>query len=76
MEAQRHDRRTTEEPTMKEQTLAAWIDSHGTAEPTIDNGDGTLTVACSCVNVHTNASFIERSTIPGTLSAARDWLGY
>lgn len=61
---------------MKEQTLAAWIDSHGTAEPTIDNGDGTLNVSCAAVDVNTGESFIERSTIPGTLSAARDWLGY
>ncbi|WP_217481856.1 hypothetical protein [Burkholderia lata] len=56
--------------------LIRWIDSHNPAEPTIDNGDGTLTVACACVNVNTGASFVEHSTIPATLKAARDWLGY
>ncbi|MDN8027946.1 hypothetical protein QZN17_05140 [Burkholderia multivorans] len=61
---------------MNTKNLIAWIDGHDTAAQTIDNGDGTLTVACSCVNVNTGESFVERSTIPATLKAARDWLGY
>ncbi|MCA8266452.1 hypothetical protein [Burkholderia vietnamiensis] len=61
---------------MNTQILIAWIDSHDTVEPTVDNRDGTLTVACSCVNVNTGESFVEHSTIPATMTAARDWLGY
>ncbi|MCX4150997.1 MULTISPECIES: hypothetical protein [Paraburkholderia] len=59
----------------KTDQLGAWIDSHYPAEPTIDNGDGTLRVAVTCVDKD-RRSFIERSNIPATLSAARDWLGY
>ncbi|EPS1221671.1 hypothetical protein ACVBR5_000902 [Burkholderia cenocepacia] len=59
---------------MNVQTLIEWIDGHGTAEPTRDNGDSTLTVACEVVQ--NGRVSIERSTIPATLSAARDWLGY
>ncbi len=61
---------------MSTQALITWIDSHFPAEPTIDNGDGTLTVASECVNVHTNEVFIEREVIPATMSAARAVLGY
>jgi hypothetical protein len=55
--------------------LIAWIDSHDPAEPTVDNGDGTLRVAVTCVDKG-GRSFIERSNIPATMRAARDWLGY
>jgi len=58
------------------QKLIAWIDSHYPAEPTIDNGDGTLTVAIECVHVETSVAFIEFQVIPATMSAARDVLGY
>jgi hypothetical protein len=75
MEAQRHDRRTTEELAVNTQNLIAWIDTHGTAEPTIDNGDGTLNVSCIAVDAK-GGVFTEYATIPATLSAARDWLGY
>ncbi len=55
--------------------LVQWIDDHYPAEPTINNGDGTLTVAVLCVPKHGD-SFVERSIIPANLKAARDWLGY
>lgn len=55
--------------------LVAWIDSHYPPEPTIDNGDGTLLVSVTCVD-NDGRSLIERSNIPATLSAARDWLEY
>lgn len=55
--------------------LIAWIDSHDRPEPTIDNGDGTLTVATSCVDA-SGRCFIEHDVIPATMSAARDLLGY
>lgn len=54
--------------------LIRWIDTHHLPEPTIDNGDGTLTVACEVVKDGTTS--IERSRIPATREAARDWLGY
>jgi len=56
--------------------LVAWIDSHYPPEPTRDNCDGTLTVACKCVNVYTRAVWIERKVIPATVRAAREWLEY
>ncbi|WP_413168807.1 hypothetical protein [Burkholderia latens] len=55
--------------------LMAWIDSHYPAEPTIDNGDGTLTVASAAVD-RDGRVFVERDVIPANLSAARDLLGY
>ncbi|MGR9587115.1 hypothetical protein [Pandoraea sputorum] len=55
--------------------LVKWIDDHYPAEPTINNGDGTLTVAVLCVPEHGD-SFVERSVIRANLKAARDWLGY
>lgn len=55
--------------------LIRWIDTHHLPEPTIDNGDGTLTVACVMVAADRTTS-IDRSTIPATRKAARDWLGY
>lgn len=51
------------------------IDTHNLPERAIDNGDGTLTVACEVVAADNSVS-IERSTIPATRQAARDWLGY
>ena len=56
-------------------SLIAWIDGHDRPEPTVDNGDGTLTVATTCV-AGDGAVFIERDVIPATMSAARDLLGY
>lgn len=61
---------------MNHQSLIRFIDSHFPPEPTIDNGDGTLTVASAVVNVNTGASFIELDVIPATLTAARALLGY
>ncbi|MGU4696744.1 hypothetical protein K6L09_08760 [Burkholderia cepacia] len=55
--------------------LIRWIDSHHLPERTIDNGDGTLTVACVVIAADDTSS-IERSKIPATRKAARDWLGY
>jgi hypothetical protein len=55
--------------------LIAWVNEHGCAEPTLYNGDGTLTVACVAVDI-SGRTFIERDVIPATLSAARDLLGY
>ncbi|AJW93651.1 putative gp43 (plasmid) [Burkholderia gladioli] len=55
--------------------LVSWIDSHQLPEATRDNGDGTLTVACATVGRNGDVT-IERETIPATLQAARDWLGY
>ncbi|QND94349.1 hypothetical protein SY91_01748 [Burkholderia cenocepacia] len=57
------------------ETLIRWIDSHYTAAPTIDNGDGTLTVSTVSVD-REGRVFTERDTIPATLSAARDLMGY
>ncbi|MDY7802802.1 hypothetical protein U0E23_10020 [Burkholderia stagnalis] len=54
--------------------LIRWIETHNPPEPTIDNGDGTLTVAC--VATKDGVAFIEREKIPATRKAARDWLGY
>lgn len=59
---------------MKTATLIAWIDQHSRPEPTRDNGDGTLTVAS--VYVGADGSFVGRDTIPATLTAARELLGY
>lgn len=61
--------------------LLAFIDSHDVAEPTRINADGSLHVACVCVNTnlpegYNGRVFTEYSDIPATLSAARDWLGY
>lgn len=55
--------------------LIRWIDTHHLPERPIDNGDGTLTVACVVIAADRTTS-IERSTIPATREAARDWLGY
>ncbi|WP_186101417.1 hypothetical protein [Burkholderia gladioli] len=55
--------------------LIRWIDSHDLPEPTRDNCDGTLTVACVMVGRDDDVT-VERETIPATLKAARDWLGY
>jgi len=61
--------------------LIHWIDNHDTAAPTIDNGDGTLTVSSWVVRTnlpegHADRVFMDREVIPATLSAARDVLGY
>ncbi|MFP3670691.1 hypothetical protein SB717_37020, partial [Priestia sp. SIMBA_032] len=43
--------------------LVNWIDEHHPAEATVDNGDGTLTVAVTCC--HQNGSrTVDRSSIP------------
>ncbi|MDE1179462.1 hypothetical protein [Paraburkholderia sp.] len=55
--------------------LIAWIDSHDRPEPTIDNGNGTLTIATMCVAAD-RRHFIEYETIPATMQAAREVLGY
>lgn len=55
--------------------LIKWIDAHLTAAPTIDNGDGTLTVATPATDQDGNV-YIERDIIPATLQAARNLLGY
>ncbi|WP_334028985.1 hypothetical protein [Burkholderia orbicola] len=54
--------------------LIRWIETHHLPERVIDNGDGTLTVACEVVQ--NDRVSIERSKIPATRQAARDWLGY
>ena len=61
---------------MQTADLIRWIDSHYPAEPTLDNGDGTLTVAIPCVNVDTGKSFVEYAAIPATMRDARAVLGY
>ncbi len=61
---------------MSIKNLIRWIDSHYPAEPTVDNGDGTLTISCECVNTITGSVFVEREVIPATLAAARAALGY
>jgi hypothetical protein len=55
--------------------LARWIDSHARPEPTVNNEDGTLTVASYCIGPD-GMRFIEHDTIPATMQAARDLLGY
>lgn len=55
--------------------LIRWIETHHLPEPVVDNGDGTLTVACVAVAADRTTS-IERDKIPATRKAARDWLGY
>lgn len=66
---------------MSNASLIHWIDNHDTAAPTIDNGDGTLTISSWCVRTnlpqgHADRVFMERVIVPATLSAARDHLGY
>ncbi|EJN06459.1 hypothetical protein [Herbaspirillum sp. YR522] len=61
---------------MSAKNLIKWIDSHYPAAPTVDNGNGTLTISIECVNVNTSAVFIERQVIPATMAAAREVLGY
>ncbi|HGO6075295.1 TPA: hypothetical protein ACK3Q6_004487 [Burkholderia cepacia] len=65
----------TNEKEIKLRRLIAWIESHDPPEPTIDNGDDTLTVSCVSV-AKGGQTFIEREVIPATMKAARDWLGY
>ncbi|WP_208459045.1 hypothetical protein [Paraburkholderia fungorum] len=55
--------------------LIAWINDHDRPEPTLYNGDGTLTVATVAVDTG-GRTFIERDVIPATKRAARDLLGY
>jgi hypothetical protein len=56
--------------------LMTWIDSHQPRpEPTLDNKDGTLTVATQCSSVEKGV-FTERDVIPATMRAARELLGY
>ena len=55
--------------------LIEWINSHDRPEPTLFNGDGTLTVATTAVDT-SGRTFIERDVIPATMRAARDLLGY
>jgi hypothetical protein len=57
------------------QTLIAWIDSHDRPEATVNNGDGTLTVASVCVDA-AGVITIAHDIIPATLEAARELLGY
>lgn len=56
------------------QILISWIDRHDRPEPTIDNGDGTLTVASAYV--FDGAAHIQCDVIPATMPAARALLGY
>lgn len=55
--------------------LITWINDHDRPEPTLYNGDGTLTVAMVTIDT-SGRTFIERDVIPATMSAARDLLGY
>lgn len=56
------------------QALITWIDRHDRPEPTIDNGDDTLTVASVyCVNDEVR---VQHDVIPATMAAARALLGY
>ena len=66
---------------MNAANLIRFIDSHDTAAATTLNADGSLHVACACVNTnlpegHADRVFVEYSDIPATMQAARDWLGY
>lgn len=54
-------------------TLIRFIEDHG--NPVVVNGDGTLTVTSVEVDRNGVASAV-RNTIPATLAAARDLLGY
>ena len=53
--------------------LMRFISSHG--NPVVDNGDGTLTVTSEAVDRNGVVHFVPE-TIPATLAAARDLLGY
>lgn len=55
--------------------LMRWIDTHDRPEPTVDNMDGTLTVASVCTDAR-GVVTIEHDLIPATMQAARDLLGY
>lgn len=55
--------------------LIEWINEHDRPEPTLFNGDGTLTVATTAVDT-SGRTFIEHDVIPATMRAARDLLGY
>ncbi|MCA8237716.1 hypothetical protein [Burkholderia cenocepacia] len=56
------------------QVLIAWIDRHDRPEPTVDNGDDTLTVASAYS--FDGAVRVQRAVIPATMVAARALLGY
>lgn len=55
--------------------LIDWINGHYPPEPTLFNGDGTLTVATTVVDAG-GRTFIEHDVISATMRAARDLLGY
>lgn len=55
--------------------LIEWINEHDRPEPTLFNGDGTLTVATTVIDAGGRTS-IEHDVIPATMCAARDLLGY
>lgn len=59
---------------MNTSALIRFIDSHDRPTPTIDNGDGTLTV--SSIECRDGIAGEVRDVIPATMSAARDLLGY
>jgi hypothetical protein len=59
--------------------LISWIDTHDRPSPTVDNGDGTLTVhSVVAARDAFGAMYGEviAEVIPATMSAARDLLGY
>ncbi len=61
-------------PFAPQQILMSWIDRHDRPEPTVDNGDGTLTVASVyCLD---GVAHVQRDVIPATMPAARELLGY
>ncbi|MBN3776164.1 hypothetical protein G3O06_01115 [Burkholderia sp. Ac-20345] len=55
--------------------LIEWINEHDRPEPTLFNGDGTLTVATTAVEA-SGRIYVEHDVIPATTRAARDLLGY
>lgn len=57
--------------------LIAWINGHDLGvTPVIRATDETLTVQCIEYHSDTKTRLVIRETIPATMQAARDWLGY
>jgi hypothetical protein len=62
------------ETEMNTANLIRFIDSHDRPSPTVDNGDGTVTV--SSIECRDGVASEVRDVIPATMAAARDLLGY
>ncbi len=53
-----------------------FIETHGLIDPILDYTDAEITVLGWVYDRATDQAIAEIETIPATMSAARDWLGY